>query len=204
MNGAFRDLYKFLFEKCPIFLTGGEYDFPMPIIGLVGQLAALGQGILTNGALTFDDFYADFLPLPGSNVINNAIATYPFANQQVAANAIIEQPKNISLIMIAPVRDTGGYLTKLAIFTALQTALQNHNNAGGSYTILTPAYPYFNCVMSSMTDITDGDTKQRQVQWQIDFVKPLISIADATAAFSNQMSKISNGSYLPSSQPSGI
>lgn len=203
MNGAFRDFYKFLFEKTPIFLTGGEYDSPMPIIGLVGQLAALGQGILTNG-FTLNDFYADFLPLPGNSVINNAIATYPFANQQVAANAIIEQPLPLPMLMISPVRDEGGYLTKLAIFTALRTALQNHNNAGGTYTVLTPAYPYFGCVLLDMSDVTDGSSNQRQAKWQLDFVKPLISISDANAAFSNQMNKISNGSYLPSSQPSGI
>ena len=175
----------------------------MPIIGLTGQIGAFLQGIASSQDVT-SAFYAKYVPIPGGTVINNAIATYPFANQQVAANAIIEQPKNISLRMIAPVRDTGGYLTKTAIFTALQTALQNHNNAGGTYTIATPAFLYTDCVMTTMTDITSGNTKQQQIEWQLDFIKPLISTSDANAAFSNQMAKLSGGNVLTSSSPSGI
>lgn len=175
----------------------------MPIIGLTGQIGAFLQGIASPQDVT-SAFYAKYVPIPGGTVINNAIATYPFANQQVAANAIIEQPKNISLRMIAPVRDTGGYLTKTAIFTALQTALQNHNNAGGTYTIATPAFLYTDCVMTTMTDITSGNTKQQQIEWQLDFIKPLISTSDANAAFSNQMAKLSGGNVLTSSSPSGI
>lgn len=203
LNSAFRTAYDLAYQVSPIVLTGGEYTFPMPIIGITGQLASLLQGALSQG-LTADDFYARYLPLPGSTVINNAIGTYPFANQQVAANAIIEQPKNISMMMISPVRDAGGYLSKLAIFTSLQTALQNHNNAGGTYTIATPAFIYTDCVMTAMTDITGGETKQRQVQWQLDFIKPLISTTDANAAFSAQMGKIAGGSVLTSSSPSGL
>jgi hypothetical protein len=203
LNDAFRSAYDLAFQVSPIMLTGGEYPTPFPIIGLTGQLSSLLQGAVSNG-VSLDDFYARYLPLPGSNVINNAIGMYPFANQQVAANAIIQQPKNISLMMLAPVRDSGGYLTKLAIFTALQTALENHNNAGGTYTIATPAFIYTDCVMTAMTDVTSGDTKQRQVQWQIDFVKPLVALADANAAFSAQINKITGGSVLTTSLPSGI
>lgn len=202
-NQAFRSIYDLAFQVSPIVLTGGEYPAPMPIIGLTGQIGEFLNGIGSNSPL-LSDFYATYLPLPGSTVINNSIATYPFANQQVAANAIIEQPKTISMIMIAPVRNSGGYLSKLAVFTALQTALQNHNNAGGTYTIATPAFIYTDCVMTTMTDVTSGDTKQRQVQWQLDFVKPLINTNDANAAFSAQMAKIAGGNVLTQSSPSGI
>jgi hypothetical protein len=199
INSAFRDAYNLAFQVSPIILTGGAVGL-MPVIGLTGQLAALLQG----GA-GLEDFYATYLPIPGSNVINNAVGTYPFANQQVAANAIIEQPKHISLLMIAPVRAAGGYLSKLAIFTSLQTAFQNHNRAGGTYTIMTPAFIYTNCVMTAMTDVTGGDTKQRQVQWQIDFFKPLISLSDAQNAQNNLMGALTGGQVVTSSansQPS--
>ncbi|OYY59030.1 hypothetical protein [Polynucleobacter sp. 39-46-10] len=202
-NSAFRDAYDLAFQVSPIILTGGSYSFPFPIIALTGQLASLGQGIATSG-FSLDSFYARFLPIPGGTVINNQIATYPFANQQVAANAIIESPKNISLRMIAPVRDTAGYLTKLAIFTALRNSLNNHNNAGGTYTVATPAYIYQNCVMTAMTDITSEQTSQKQIEWQIDFIQPLISTQDANAAFSAQMAKLSGGNVLTQSSPSGI
>lgn len=202
-NDAFRAAYDLAFQVSPIVLTGGAYASPMPIIGLTGQLGAFVQGF-ASGQDVLSSFYATYLPIPGSTVINNSIATYPFANQQVAANAIIEQPKAISLMMIAPVRDSGGYLTKLAIFTALQTALSNHNNNGGTYTVVTPAFIYTDCVMTSMTDITSGATAQRQVEWQLDFIKPLISTSDANAAFSNQMAKIAGGGVLKQASPTGI
>ena len=203
LNSAGRDLYDLAFQISPIVLTGGEYTTPMPVIGLVGQLAALAQGVLTGG-VSLDAFYARYLPIPGGTVINNTIGTYPFANSQVAANAIIEQPKNIALRMIAPVRDIGGYLTKMAVFTSLQMAFQNHNRAGGTYTILTPAYIYTDCIMSSMTDVTSGDTKQQQIEWQIDFIRPLLTMADANAVFSRQMEQIAGGGKLTTSSPSGI
>lgn len=198
LNSAFRDSYNLAFQVSPIVLTGGNMTMAMPVIGLTGQLAALLQG----GA-GLEDFYATYLPIPGSNVINNAVATYPFANQQVAANAIVEQPKHISLLMIAPVRATGGYLTKLAIFTSLQAAFQNHNRAGGTYTVMTPAYIYTNCVMTGMTDVTGGDTKQRQVQWQIDFFNPLISQGDAKNAQNQLMGALTGGQVVTSSANSG-
>ena len=207
LNNAFRSAYDLAFQVSPIILTGGIVaNAPgglMPVIGLTGQLTSFVQG-LTSGLGISDSFYARFLPIPGSTVINNAVGMYPFANQQVAANAIIEQPKNISLLMIAPVRDASGYLTKLATFSALQASFQNHNNAGGTYTIATPAYMYTNCIMTAMTDVTTGDTKQRQVQWQIDFIKPLVSMQAASAAYNNQLAKIAGGQQLNSPFPSGL
>lgn len=203
LNDAFRSAYDLAFQVSPIILTGGNYSFPMPIIGLTGQIAAFLQGVASSQDIE-SSFYARYLPIPGSTVINNALATYPFANQQVAANAVIRQPTNISLMMIAPVKEQGGYLTKLPIFTSLQQALEKHNANGGTYTVVTPAFIYSDCVMSSMTDITSGETKQRQVEWQLDFVKPLITVSDANAAFSAQMEKIAGGGVLTQSSPTGI
>lgn len=199
-----RSAYDLAYQVSPIILTGGNFGSGMPVIGLIGQLASLAQGVLTNGALSLDDFYARYLILPGNTAISNSVGTYPFANRQVAGNAIIEQPRNLSLLMIAPVRDAGGYLTKMALFTALQTSFVNHNRAGGTYTIMTPALIYQDCVMTAMTDVTTSDTRQQQVQWQIDFYKPLISSIDANAAFNNQLSAISGGQVLTQSSPTGI
>lgn len=196
LNSAFRDSYNLAFQVSPIILTGGAVGL-MPVIGLTGQLLALLQG----GA-GLEDFYATYLPIPGSNVINNSVATFPFANQQVAANAIIEEPKHISLLMIAPVRATGGYLTKLAVFTSLQAAFQNHNRAGGTYTVMTPSFIYTNCIMTGMTDVTGGDTKQRQVQWQIDFFKPLVSMSDAQNAMNALTGAVTGGQVVTSSSNS--
>ena len=198
-SGVARSAYDLAFQVSPIILVDGiaknGVQNMLPIIALTGQLGALAQGVLTSG-LSLDSFFARYIPIPGGTIISNTIGTYPFANQQVAANAVIQQPVNISLMMIAPVRDTGGYLSKLAIFTSLQQSLQQHNNAGGRYHIATPAYIYTDCLMTAMTDITSGETKQQQVGWQLDFVKPLVTQQQATAALNNQMSRLANGQQI--------
>ena len=207
---AARSAYDLAFQISPIILVGGNASSiignMLPIIGLTGQLADFGQGVISNG-LSEDDFLARYLPIPGGTLINNTIGTYPFANQQVAANAIINQPLAVSLQMIAPVKDTAGYLTKLAIFTSLQQALSSHNNAGGLYHIATPAFIYTNCIMTSMTDITSGSTNQKQVMFQLDFVQPLVTQQQASSALNALMGKLSGGGQVGSaswSDPTAI
>ena len=207
LSTALRDAYDLSFQISPIILNGGIAESVpgkmLPIIALVGQVAGFLQGAISSGSVGLNDFPIRYVPIPGGTVINNAIGTYPFANQQVAANAVIQQPTNISLMMIAPISNLGGYLTKLAIFTSLVTALTNHNNAGGTYTIATPSFIYTDCIMTGMTDVTTAETKQQQVQWQIDFTKPLISIQDAMIAFNGLVSKTASGGQMTSSDLSG-
>lgn len=203
---AFRSIYDLAFQVSPIILHDGIVSQAsgglLPIIALTGQLAAFAQGALTNG-IGLQDFYARFVPIPGATVINNAVGTYPFANQQVAANAIIEQPLNISLTMIAPVKDQGGYITKLAIFTALRNSLQSHVDAGGTFHIATPSYVYTDCLLTALTDTTSGETRQQQIEWQLDFVKPLITQSNAASSYGALISKLSAGAQLTSPAWSG-
>lgn len=199
VSDAFRSTYDLAFQVTPIILVGGiaanTLGGMLPIIALAGQSAAALQGALTSG-LNADAFFARFVPVSGSTLISQQVATYPFANQQTAANATIQQPLNISLRMIAPVKDTAGYLTKLAIFTALQSSLVAHNAAGGTYSIATPAFIYTNCLLTQMTDITGGDTRQSQIIYQLDFVQPLVTGQQATAAYNSLISKLTSGSPI--------
>ena len=55
------------------------------------------------------------------------IARYPFANQVVAANALLAQPLRVSLVMEAPVNENTGAMTKLVTMSALQSILQAHS-----------------------------------------------------------------------------
>lgn len=198
LSVAFRSIYNLAFQVSPIILQGGIVaSVPggmMPIIGLTGQLAAFAQGALSNG-LSASDFFAEFVPMPGGTIVDQSVAIFPFANQQVAGNATIQNPLGVSLRMIAPVKDAGGYLTKLAIFTALATSLNNHNNAGGTYAVATAARIYSPMIMLRMTDIT-GDQKQQQIMWQLDFMKPLLSQEQAGAAYGGLMSKIAGGQQI--------
>ncbi|MET3232290.1 UNVERIFIED_ORG: hypothetical protein ABIC54_004495 [Burkholderia sp. 1263] len=196
---ATRFAYDLAFQVSPIILVDGiasnTLGGMLPIIALVGQSAAFLQGALSNG-FSSSDFFARFVPIPGSTLITQQVATYPFANQTVAANATIQNPLNISLRMIAPVKDDAGYLTKLAIFTSLQNSLVAHNASGGTYHIATPWYIYKNCILQSITDTTGGEGRQQQIMAQWDFIQPLITGQQATTAYNSLMSKLSGGGQV--------
>ncbi|MES2048851.1 MAG: hypothetical protein V4447_10650 [Pseudomonadota bacterium] len=196
-----RTLFQLGFEISPIILVGGiAAAIPgnmLPIIAIT-QASSFVLGLLQGNAdLNPDNYFARFMPVAGGTLINNQIGQYPFANQTVAANAIVSQPNTISMEMICPVREAGGYTAKLTTITALKQTLDNHIAAGGTFTIATPAYIYTNCVLLQMRDVTGGDTKQKQAVFQFDFMKPLLTLEDATTATNSLMSKIANG--LPQS-----
>jgi hypothetical protein len=189
--------YKLNFEISPITLTGGvALNIPggmLPIISITQ--ASSFTGLISGGEnVDLNDFFANFYPLPNSSLIDQQIGMYPFANQTVAANAIIVQPLGISMLMQVPVRDAGGYLSKLSNMTSIQNTLHQHNTTGGTYTVATPSYFYTNCVMTGMHDISSGESKQAQIQWKLDFIQPLISLQDANNyALNTMMQQLSSG-----------
>lgn len=197
---VFATAYDLAFQVSPIILVGGiaanALGGMLPIISLTGQAVSAIQGALSSGSLSTDDFFARFVPVPGSTLVSQQVATFPFANQQVAANSTIQNPLAISLRMIAPVKDTAGYLTKLAIWTALQTSIVAHNAAGGTYIVATPACIYSNCLLLDVVDVTGGGTKQQQIEYQWNFTRPLITGQQATTAYNSLMSKLSGGGQV--------
>jgi hypothetical protein len=114
---------------------------------------------------------------------------------QVAANAVVTNPLKVSLLMEAPAQANGGtdYVTKLAVMTALKLTLDQHQQAGGLYTVATPAYVWDNGILLMLHDASNGSTNQAQVTWQWDFVFPLVTLAQAQQAQNAMMSKISAG-----------
>jgi hypothetical protein len=192
--------FKMAYQLSPIILTGGiatSLGGALPIIALTEGAITLLAGLLTGSEnLELDNFFAHYLPNPGSTLIQNEIAHYPFANQSVAANAIIAQPLNVSMTMLCPVRNLFGYFTKTATMSALQKSLAQHNSLGGTYSIATPAYLYTNCIMLSMRDVSGGDSKQAQFAWQLDFEQPLITLQAAQSALNGLMQKIAGGTQI--------
>jgi hypothetical protein len=196
LGNAARAAYDASFQISPIILSGGLFS---SALGGVMTLSGLVSTVIND--VTGSDVLPTvrYVPLPGATVINNTVATYPFANQAVAGNAVIRNPKNVSLLMIAPVNSVGGYLLKMATFMALQSTFEAHTAAGGTFHVLTPSYPYFDCLMTTMTDVTSGEGHQQQIQWQIDFVQPLVTQQQAQTAWNGMMSKISGGQQITSS-----
>lgn len=154
----------------------------MPITDLLGGLPK-----------NLDEAFATFLPLPGGTLISQSVPMYPFANVFVAANATIQEPISVSLVMIAPVNQRGGYSAKLSTFSAFQASITKHNALAGVYVVATPALVYDDVLMTAMTDITSEDFQQKQIEWQIDFIKPLVSQASAISAYGSLMGRLQSG-----------
>lgn len=192
-----RSIFEIGYELSPIILTNGiAQGFPggmMPIV-LLTQAANFVTS-LVNGNSPFDSntYFGHFRPLAGTGLINNELGKYPFANQTVAANAIITQPLTISMLMVSPVNQAGGYISKLVTFTALKTALDKHTQQGGTFTVATPSYIFTNCVLLRLTDVSSESSKQAQNAWRFDFERPLLALDEAQQVLGSLMSKISGG-----------
>lgn len=194
-----REIFKLGYQISPIILTGKSrvtefVPFGMlPIIALTESIN-FARGILGSaGNRDLNDFFGHFEPLPGGSLIANRIGDYPFANQRIAANAVISDPLRISLRMVCPARGAGAYLTKLATMSALRATLNLHSTTGGTYIVATPAFIYVDCLLTDLRDITQSSGNQKQAEFQFDFTRPLITEEDAIEAMNAQMSAIASG-----------
>lgn len=195
--------FRLSYEISPIVFTGGiASNLPggvLPIISITeavnfsaGPLSGYAPisptGVLQNADL--DNFFAHFVPAPGSTLLDVQLGRYTFANQSVAANAVIVQPLKISLIMICPVKTDGGYQERNSILTNLQSQINQHAVLGGLYTVLTPSFMYTDTILTRVSDISGGESKQAQDRWQFDFEQPLVTLAGASVAYNNLMGRM--------------
>jgi hypothetical protein len=201
-----RHYYKLMYQVCPIVLVGGIAsqipDGMLPVLNLMYQNYIQDDGKshlrLPDNISDLDDVFGTFNILPGGTLIAQTIGKYPFANQWVAANAVIHEPLTVSAIMDAPMRGGGGgssvdaWSVRQVIFMALKATLESHNNQGGLYTIATPAYMYENMVMTALTDNSRGNNSIPQNAWRWDFEKPLVVLSELQGAQNNTISKMSN------------
>lgn len=196
MSSSGVEQFRLTFELSPIILTNGiAANMPgggMPIISL------LDPGGSPRSAGGPEIPFANFIPLPGATLIDQDVGTYPFANQAVAANAVITKPLIVSFRMVCPVKTPGGYARKLSVISALQATLAKHNASGGTYVLATPSLYYTNCLMLGMRDVSEGvgESAQAQTDWQLDFLKPLLTLQDAQQAQNALMTKISSGTRV--------
>ena len=188
------------YQVCPIILTSGvASQVPSSMIALMELFIGAGQNSLglPFDTTDLDDAFGAFNVLPGGTLVSQQIGKYPFANQYTAANATIQEPLTLSVIMDAPMRGPQAWAYKLAIMTALKGTLERHNNLGGTYTVMTPAYMYTDLILTNLTDSSRGNNSLPQNAWRFDFEKPLVALADLQGAQNNLMNKITNG--FPSS-----
>jgi hypothetical protein len=191
------------FQVCPIVLTGGiASQVPGGIMPMLSYLYASGSALeLPYLSGDLDDAFGAFNVLPGGTLYSATIGKYPFANQWVAANAIINEPLTISVIMDAPMRNpksagiavSSAWEMKIAVMAGLQAALARHGNEGGTYTVITPAFAYVDLVLTALTDNSRGNNSLPQNAWRFDFEKPLVTTVDAQGAVSQLLQKITVG-----------
>lgn len=188
--------YDLLFRITPIMLTGGvAKGIPggtLPIGALTDALG-LVDGLLTGGLMTLDDAFAHFTPASGGMLLNYEVGAYPFANQTVAANATIMEPLEFSMIMECEPRGGNYYELRTATIEALQATLAVHINMGGTFTVLTPHFTYTNCLLVHMVDVSNDPDRKPGTHFQFDFLRPVITKAEATSAVDSLMSKLGAG-----------
>jgi hypothetical protein len=176
--------------------TGANSNQSLPITHFTENLP-VPLGITQNGVnLSLEDFFCQFKPATGSTLQNWQIANYPFANSTIAANATIAQPLTVSLIMVCPARGLNTLPLRQGILTRLKQALDVHILQGGTFTVLTPAYVYTNCLLVALRDITSQDDKQVQSVYQWDFVQPLLTQQSAAQAYNGLMNALQNNNVL--------
>jgi hypothetical protein len=202
-----RTQFQISYELSPIILVGGIAATMSG--GMLPILAVLQSQDFTNGILSgptadvsYGNTFATFRPMTGGTLIVNQIGQYPFANQTVAANAIIAQPINISMIMDCSPRQSGDLLNRQAVISNLKQTLDNHTKLGGYYAVATPGYLYQNLVLLGIRDITGGETKNSQTTFQWDFVAPLITQEDQNGSTNSLMTTLQN--FLPPGTPQGV
>lgn len=194
-----KEVFRTAYEVSPILLSGGiASSIPggiMPIVTLTDGIGIV-NGLLQGNGFNQDSFSSAFFPGSGSTLLAQDVSDYPFFNQATAANAVVQRPNQISMNMVRPANTIGNtYPAKLMTFTALKLALEKHNQIGGTYIVLTPAYIYTGCLLRALTDISSFSEQNKQVQstWAFSFEQPLLTISQLDAVMGNLMNKFDSG-----------
>lgn len=201
------DDFRFWYVLNPILLVGGVAgNLEGGMLPIISLTESLSYSPITSFPSSGDTsgYFAHWRVLPGGKLLDNDVGTYPFANQAVAANALITKPLPISLMMICPVRSsTGGFYNKRPVLDGLRGTLGAHGLSGGTYFVATPGALYTNCLLLDIEDVSGSETNQDQYAFQFNFTQPLITLSDAQAAQNTFLSKLSSGGVLTSSSWSG-
>lgn len=189
--------YRLSFQISPILLVDG---IAAQIPGGMLPIAAITEGMRVVNGLLHGEISnkptAAFMPMAGTTLIQQDIGNLNFYNQLTAANAVVNRPNKVLMQMVRPVSTSdGGYTTKSLTFTALKIALDKHNQSGGSYTVLTPAFIYTGCLLRSLVDNSSFSEQNKQVQhsWMFEFEQPILTISQLDAALGGLMDKFESG-----------
>ena len=194
------------FEIAPIWLEGGiAQNLPNKIMSILQLTEGDARVIYPNA----NDYFAHFKVISGGTLEDWSIAEYPFASLAMAANAVLQNPLKVSLMMYCPAQAStqsnnyrNNYFAKGSTLTSLKFAIDDHVSSGGTFVINTPSFVYGNALLTSLRDISVASDKQVQYMWQWDFTCPLITQSQTEAVYNNLYEKISQGLPVQSSDGS--
>lgn len=192
--------FEFIYQVSPIWFTNGISSLVPGNIGL--PISMITEGINSVNSLVAnqklpDQYFANFKPTAGSQLCKYEVAQYPFYTQQIAANAQIQQPVQVSMLMYCPAGASTPYSVKLGTMNALKASIDAHINSGGTFTVLTPSYYYTDCLLLGITDVSNDTTLQVQWAYQWDFLQPLITFPSLSGMTSPATTMSDNGMYFP-------
>jgi hypothetical protein len=189
INTAARQRFRMQYEYAPILLINGIAD------GYPEKIMSILQLTQQNGYPTDDSGYFGYFSfINGGTFMQNTVAQYPFANQYTAANAIVRQPNNISLLMTCPARANMPLDRRQSIFQSLTASLDRHIALGGMFAIYTPMSIMQNCLLLSVRDSSSGENAVLQNGIIFDFTQPqIMTDEDASKATNQTMDKINKG-----------
>lgn len=195
MTSSGRTQFASSYELCPIILVGGIAANVQGGKMLITQILQIETS--SGGAASQDQAFAHFRPVAGGEIIANEIAHYTFANQAVAANAVIVNPLRFSLLMTCPASTTnGGWSAKSSIMSNLRASLQQHIAQGGYFIVATPSIQYESALLVGLRDVSSGEGNQPQNIYQWDFEQPLLTQAQAAQTLNSLLSKIDSGTRV--------
>lgn len=201
IGSATSEIFALANQASPIILTNGiakAVGGYMPIITITEAVGLRDIASLITTGSTPQQYFANFRPVSGSTLMKNEVAMYPFFTQQIAANAQIQQPLNVSMLMVSPAGQGTSFPTKLATMSAMKSLLDVHTNLGGTYIVVTPSWIYTNCLLTQISDVSTDETNQTQWAYQWDFVQPLLTFPGFNTVESAATSLLtSGGTFLP-------
>lgn len=189
INTAARQRFRMQYEYAPILLKNGIAEsYPEKVMSILQLTQQNGYPADDSG------YFGYFSFVNGGTFMQNTVAQYPFANQYTAANAIVRQPNNISLLMTCPARSNMPLDLRQAIFHSVIASLVRHIELGGMFVVFAPMAIMQNCLLLAVRDSSSGENAALQNGMIFDFTQPqIMTDEDAQKATNQTMDKINKG-----------
>lgn len=205
---AKRALLSWVYERNAITLSdGGTSDY----ISLFQTIASAGMLSDSLSVANIFQQFVRFRPMPGATLIEVQYSQFPFADRAIAANSGSFQARRIQVEMFVDFGKTGieqlaaalgiqtptinvvRYSAILPFMQSLSQKLTDHIQGGGTFNIITPSQIYFDCLLESLSDVSDqSDGAPGGIRYIFSFVKPIVTLTETTKVL-NDIAKKQGG-----------